>query len=382
MRILYLASEFPFPPLAHATLRTQAFLRAWVAKGVDVEFVCFPHGSVDLTKAPSGLNIRQIAPLRGFKDKISDWLMTHHYKRTSHSSMAQLSQLVESAEPFDAAVGEELAMGRALLWLKTNHPKKVKKVIYVAHNNEASLYKQVKAPKTWLEKHRFAWLEKFEQKVMDEMDATFAFSETLREELQKRKPKGRLLATMACYDFSRLNFQQDRSQRRHLLLIGALDYHPNVEGLQWFAQEIYPKIKAKPPVLVAGSHPTEAVVKLCKKNGFELVDTPENMSQVLDRGRVEIVPLRLGSGVRGKIIEALGCGLPVVSTTLGAEGLPVKPDVHMLLGDTADSLASQVDRLYRDPSLYAGLSREGKTLAQRFDCKSVAEKMLERIQAL
>jgi glycosyltransferase involved in cell wall biosynthesis len=384
MRILYISSESPFPALGHVTMRTQAFFTAWLAKGVDVTLACFPQTPVGPESVPERYkkSIWQIVPKRTLTDKISDWETTHHFKRTSRQAMLELGSLVSKSPKFDVVVVEELAMARPLLWLKKNYTDKFSKFVYIAHNHERDLYEQVVKPADWLGKRRLSWLENFEKSALESSDATFAFSDTLREQLSKYKSKSKLLSTSVCFDFSKIRHQQDRSRCRHLSIVGALNYQPNIDSIEWFANEIYPKIKTRPPVLIAGSHPSEALKKLCKKNDFELIDTPQDMGDVLDRTRVEIVPLRLGSGVRGKIIEALGSGIPVVSTTLGVEGLAVKRDIHVLIGDTSDAIAQQTDRLFRDPALYAGLAREGRTFAQRYDCKSVAEKLAERLQQL
>ena len=86
--------------------------------------------------------------------------------------------------------------------IKKNYPQRVKKLAYVAHNYEADLYRQVSA-ESGAEARRLKWLTGFEKTALDEIDVTFAFSEVLREQLAKLKPKGRLLSTSVCFDFRR-----------------------------------------------------------------------------------------------------------------------------------------------------------------------------------
>ena len=114
------------------------------------------------------------------------------------------------------------------------------------------------------------------------------------------------------------------ARRDALLFVGNLSYVPNVDGICWFLHRHWPLIHVRAPELklvIAGRSPALAVQEACRLPGVELVADPDDLAPVYDRAIAAIVPLRLGSGTRIKILEAASFGVPVLSTAKGAEGL-------------------------------------------------------------
>jgi hypothetical protein len=128
-----------------------------------------------------------------------------------------------------------------------------------------------------------------------------------------------------------------------MVFSGALDWEPNVDGLVWFAEQVWPLVLRDTPdarVTVAGRNPVPAVLAACERPGITLVPNPPVMATVLAEHALGIVPLLSGGGSRIKILEYLGAGLDVVSTGVGASGLEDIPDTF-------------VDRLDPDPAQFA-----------------------------
>jgi glycosyltransferase involved in cell wall biosynthesis len=151
-----------------------------------------------------------------------------------------------------------------------------------------------------------------------------------------------------------------------LLFLGAISYFPNTDGLLFFLDSIFPRIVALRPdvhLRVVGMSPPESVLARRAPN-IEVTGFVEDPLPYLDRASVFVVPLRVGGGTRLKIVEAMGKGKAIVSTRIGAEGIDVIHEKHLLLADTPDEFAAQVVRLLGDPELGSRLGREARRLAE------------------
>jgi glycosyltransferase involved in cell wall biosynthesis len=150
---------------------------------------------------------------------------------------------------------------------------------------------------------------------------------------------------------------------------GNLEYHPNISAVRYFREEIWPQLRERWPGLVwrlIGKNP-RAVAKITSGDPrIELVGPVDDAVLELARAKVAIVPLLAGSGTRVKIIEAWAAGVPVVSTSLGAEGLPGRAGEHLLLADDALGFQDAVSSLLASPALRDGIGRAGRYL---FECE-------------
>jgi polysaccharide biosynthesis protein PslH len=128
-----------------------------------------------------------------------------------------------------------------------------------------------------------------------------------------------------------------------LVFLGSMDWMPNIDGMQWFADEIWPLILAKRPgttLAIVGRKPTPAMVALGDKPGIRVTGTVPDVRPWLHGSKISIVPLRIGGGTRLKIYESMAARVPVISTTVGAEGLDYRD------GETI--------RIVDNPALFAG----------------------------
>lgn len=135
---------------------------------------------------------------------------------------------------------------------------------------------------------------------------------------------------------------------RSVVFAGALDWEPNVEGLAWFVERVWPRVRARLPdasLTVAGRRPGRTVIGVCSAPGVRLVPDPPRMATVFATSGVGVVPLLTGGGSRIKILEYLAAGLDVVSTPLGASGLSVPSAWCSLATDAAAFAAVLTDRL-------------------------------------
>ncbi len=161
-----------------------------------------------------------------------------------------------------------------------------------------------------------------------------------------------------------------RGDAPSFLFVGALDYEPNSEAVEWFVREVFPVVRRRVPdaqlrIVGRGS---EQVAWVADVPGVELVGRAPEMQPELDRADVSIVPIRVGAGTRLKVVEALANHLPLVTTPVGCEGIDVTDGVDAMITDDAGRFADECVRLATDGELRQRLADAGAELfAARYD---------------
>ena len=140
-----------------------------------------------------------------------------------------------------------------------------------------------------------------------------------------------------------------------IAFVGSMNWPPNTDGAVWFIREVLPLIRQTRPEVrfrVIGSNPPTSLYRLTASDpGIEITGTVPAILPLLRECAVQVVPLRAGSGVRHKILESMAAGVPVVSTTVGAEGLYLRDEHEILLADEAPALSAAILRLLEDKEL-------------------------------
>jgi glycosyltransferase involved in cell wall biosynthesis len=160
---------------------------------------------------------------------------------------------------------------------------------------------------------------------------------------------------------------EEAVEPERVLFIGALDWRPNVDGIHWFLREVHPRLKERVAckLWLVGRNPPRWL--LDPKNvppGVEVVGEVPDVRPFLERSAVSIVPLRAGGGSRLKILEAFAHGRPVVSTTVGAEGLTAVNGRDLLLADEPVAFAEAIARLLADAARRRELAAAGRRLVE------------------
>jgi O-antigen biosynthesis protein len=170
-------------------------------------------------------------------------------------------------------------------------------------------------------------------------------------------------------------------KRTGLLFVGGFWHRPNADAVTWFVNKIWPEIHSQIPECrfrIAGSNAGDDVRALAMVPGVEVLGFVHDLGPLFDNARVFVAPLRYGSGVKGKIGQSLVHGLPVVTTSIGAEGMNLQNGEDALITDDPDMFASQVVRLLRDDDLWARLQAQGHALARsNFSVESVRGKVAD-----
>jgi sugar transferase (PEP-CTERM/EpsH1 system associated) len=154
-------------------------------------------------------------------------------------------------------------------------------------------------------------------------------------------------------EFFRPSGEQHR-RPHEIVFTGSMDWMPNEDAIRWFVEQILPLIRERVPdatLTVVGRNPPAAIRALADDTGIIVTGSVPDVRPYIERARAFIVPIRIGGGTRLKIFEAMAMERPVVSTTIGAEGLPVHDGVDALIADAPAAFADAVVQLLLDPAL-------------------------------
>jgi polysaccharide biosynthesis protein PslH len=175
--------------------------------------------------------------------------------------------------------------------------------------------------------------------------------------------------------------------RNRIVFVASMDYHANVDAAAYFARDIWPAVRkrvqehagAEVRFTIVGRSPTPEVLELQNLPGIEVTGTVPDVRPYYREAVAVVVPLRVGGGTRLKILEAMAAGVPVVSTTLGAEGLDVEPGRDLLTADTPASMAEAIASLAGAPEpteRWRQLSDAGRALVARtYDWRIVGDRL-------
>jgi glycosyltransferase involved in cell wall biosynthesis len=206
-----------------------------------------------------------------------------------------------------------------------------------------------------------------ENRWMPQFDAVVAASGVHQAALRARHPGMRFAVVpniVEIPDVSRAPRAGDGTLR--VLFVGNLAYAPNVDGVLWLVEEILPLLAGRRPTAlrIVGSNPGPEVCALVRE-GIEVYQNALDLTSHYVWADVAVAPLRAGSGTRLKILEAFAAGVPVVATTIGAEGLAVRDGEHLLVADSEWATAEACLRLAAEPRFAAGLVGQAHAFIRR-----------------
>jgi polysaccharide biosynthesis protein PslH len=257
--------------------------------------------------------------------------------------------------------------------------------ILFTHNVEAEIWRRHVETATnpiarRLLKQQWDRMLRFEGNAVSRFDLVLAVSESDGATLERLYPgslRGPVHVVQTGVDTEYFQPAPATQPRHaHMVFTGSMDWLPNEDGMLFFVRDILPRIRQSVPeatLSIIGRSPTPAVRKLAEEQGVEVTGRVEDVRPHVAAGTVYIVPLRIGGGTRLKIFEAMGMAKAVVSTTIGAEGLPVSDGTDIVIADEPAAFADAVVRLIRDEPGRKSIEQAARRLVvERYDWSAVA----------
>jgi sugar transferase (PEP-CTERM/EpsH1 system associated) len=256
--------------------------------------------------------------------------------------------------------------------------------IVFTHNVESEIWRRHAEQATnpasrFLLTQQWRRMLRFEAAALARFDLVLAVSEADGRTFERLYPgalKAPVHVVQTGVDTEYFTPPADAPSRAHMVFTGSMDWLPNEDGMTYFCREIFPKIRESEPeatLSIIGRTPTPAVRKLAELPGVEVTGRVEDVRPHIARGAVYVVPLRIGGGTRLKIFEAMAMGKAVVSTTIGAEGLPVTSGRDIAIADEPARFAHAVVHLMRDTEARRQIETAARRLVvERYDWSAVA----------
>jgi polysaccharide biosynthesis protein PslH len=376
VNVLLLTQVLPFPPDSGPKVKTWNLIK-WLAQRHDVTLVSFTRGE----------SMRELDALRRHCRAVHTVPMRRGRLRDGWFLLASLA----AGRPFVIARDARSAMHRLVARMtRDGHFD----VIHVDQLNMAQYAAPLSGIFTVLDAHNALWqlyqrlaestaagmrrrllerewrqLQAYEGSVGRAADAILAVSAEDRDALHTVIGREREIVVLPiAVDSEEITPLRRRLDAERVVHIGTMYWPPNVDAVRWFADAVWPHIRAARPQAgfdVIGARPPRAVTELAQPDsGIHVAGYVADPTSYLERAGVVVVPVRAGSGMRVKILTALAQGLPVVTTAIGCEGIAVQSGVHLFIADGPAEFAAATLRVLADRALADELGRNGRRLVE------------------
>lgn len=263
------------------------------------------------------------------------------------------------------------------------------KVSMRAHNVEYVIWKRIAEKesnplKKWYLKLQSERLAAFEQNAWQQCDVVMAISKDDEAAIVKDVPSAKTIVVPAGMDIARKNANTNYNPL-DMCFIGAMDWMPNIQGMEWFVEEVMPTLKTSFPeiqVTVAGKKTPGSFMMLQSENLHPVGEVPDAKEFILQHGLM-IVPIISGSGIRIKILDGMALGKAILATTIAAEGLGLTHGENILIADTAAEFVEQTQRCLNDPSYARKIGEKAHRFAyDNYRNASIFEKLTNHYRKL
>jgi sugar transferase (PEP-CTERM/EpsH1 system associated) len=393
MKIALFTPYLPYPPDTGGKIRSYYLLRALAAR-FDVDLFtpyCGESPSQDDVKTLEEYCNRVILLPVETRKWLGHrlWRAIDPLPRTVHhfhtQSSLQLARRRLETGAYDVILADEICM-TPYTELAIDMPKLImRQKIDSAHYQQVA---QARPPglERLLDLLEGKQLTRYEATKIPQFQAYLACSEDDARRLKLDAPDLPGLVMPNGADLSQFTpSEKPKSEQPLLLYVGTMSYYPNFDAVKHYFKDIHPGIRQHRPdvhVCIVGHNPPAEVQRLADLPGVTVTGTVADVRPYYQEATVLIVPLRLGGGTRLKIIEAMAMGLPVVSTTVGAEGLDITHGENIFIADDTDSFRASILELLADAELRARIAEAGQQVAHRYDWMELSKPFIDLIESV
>lgn len=385
MKILFLSQVLPYPLDAGPKWRSYYVLR-YLARKHQITLVTFVRQQ-DPPAAIAHLEsfCHQVHPVLLTRSRVRDAMDLASALVQNKSFLIQRDDLammhtriaeIVAQETFDAVHADQLSMAHYALPLKMrrvlDEHNAVWKITERMGENETNGLKRA------LLSNEAAKLRAHEARMMTQFDRVITVTPQDAQGLtfSEAPPRAPFKTIPICIDPDTLPFVERTVTARNIIFMGGLLYPPNVDGVLWFARHALPQIWAKFPdakFFIVGARPPSSITALSEQDArIQVTGYVDDPSVYLDQSAVFVVPLRAGGGMRVKILDAWARGIPMVTTTIGSEGIETISNENLLTADTPEAFAAAVVKLLQDDAFARSVAARGRAwVEEKYDWKKI-----------
>jgi glycosyltransferase involved in cell wall biosynthesis len=388
MNILHITSKLPWPLIDGARICMYRTVEGLAALGHEIQLVCFDEQYDDPGPLASMARV-EVIPLKVRPNAVGALLTLG-----SRRPYTQLKREVAAAYPlldrlhaerrFDVVLADEIHIASYGAYMKRRHG-----VPYLlrTHNVEYEIYRRhtdtVGNPlmRAYLELQTARW-RRFEVEQFALADALAAITGRDRAMIEEMAPGCLVRTVPAAVDLEAFPYHgADGRESASMVMLGDMKWPPNRDAALWFTREILPLVVEKVPdavlYLLGGNPPTAQLP--APSGNLRIEGRVPEVAPYFERAALGLIPLRVGGGMRVKMIEMMSAGMPIVSTTQGAEGNEAADGEHFVRADDAASFAAAIVRLLGDAAERDRLARAGRSFVEQHYALAVVARSLESL---
>lgn len=309
------------------------------------------------------------SPLKTTKDFFFS-PVPHYFLRVHDSpKMSKTIADMVAKDHYDFVIGEYSVMGQFIHKNPLLPP--VRRIISVHECYYLARLKDYRFHKWGRKKLRelinLKGLKKYEFDMYSQADKVLTLTPQGRDELLAIRPDLDIAIVPHGVDVEHFSYSDPSEGEQSVVFVGNYLHYPNVDAVLYFHQEIWSKVKAICPKLkfiIVGKSPPLEIQDLTQDESITVTGRVDDVTPYIREGQIFICPVRLGGGFRGKILEAMAVGRPIVSTSLGAEGIPSKNGENIIIADDTEDFAVGIEKLLKDRDLYERIRQAGRKLVE------------------
>ena len=381
-RIACLMGRLPWPVDDGWRMRSFQLSKAWAAMGAEVHLFALTHPDEQRLSrpVPPHFSSVHVIPRSGSYRAVdialglvtTTPLPIRNYREDAFGALLNEAA---SERSFDGVVIEDIAMAQyASIFGQT-------RVVLDMHNVESHLMRRYALGEANLAKKLYAFataslLASYERRLSSGFAGVMVCSEDDQVRLRDLGYSGPSIVVPNGIDLERFSCPLEPPSSPGLIFVGSMDYHANISGILHFCRMVLPLVRSTHPTItlrIVGKNPPREVRELASQL-VTVTGKVEDVRPHFEASSISIVPLLVGGGTRLKILESMAFGRPVISTSLGAEGLDFSPNDAIRIADGAPAFAEAIRALLDAPIEAAALGARGRNVVfQRYGWQSIAE---------
>lgn len=263
------------------------------------------------------------------------------------------------------------------------------KLLLMEHNVEYIFWKRIFENEKNIFKKIFFWVQSkkvfiYEKNIVDIMDRCLTVSSNDEKYIQKLNSNVKTFTIPVAIDIQKFNLSKDIQVIPHsCIILGNFGWLPNMNGCLWFLKYVWPIIKkdfTDSKLFVVGKNPSNEMIKFQKNDGsVSIVGYVEDVKPWIGKAEIFIVPIFEGGGIRIKILEAMAVGKPIISTSIGAEGIAIENMRNIIIADNVDEFVKSIRLLFQNKKFQKDLSRNAKLTIKKIYSADVIGQNLNRL---